>query len=135
MKINRSPSVREVRQFGALWLVVFSVVAFMMRRRGVAMPWPLIVWGATMIIGVIGLVFPPFMRRVYVAMRYATFPIGWVVGRAVLISGFLAIFLPVGLLLRLVGHDPMERRFAPERSSYWIRRTGRQRPGDYFRQF
>lgn len=35
---------------------------------------------------------------------------------------FFAIFLPVGVLRRYFGGDPMTRVFEPLRKSYWIRR-------------
>jgi Saxitoxin biosynthesis operon protein SxtJ len=31
--------------------------------------------------------------------------------------------VPVGLIMRLRGHDPLHRRFDPSRTSYWIERN------------
>jgi hypothetical protein len=33
---------------------------------------------------------------------------------------FYGIITPVGLLLRLIGHDPLQRRMDPKLPSYWV---------------
>ena len=35
---------------------------------------------------------------------------------------FYGIITPTGLLLRLIGHDPLQRRIEPKLQSYWIAR-------------
>jgi hypothetical protein len=32
---------------------------------------------------------------------------------------YVVVFVPAGLLLRLVGVDPLRRKWAPKGSSYW----------------
>jgi hypothetical protein len=76
-----------------------------------------------------------FMRRVYVGMMYATFPIGWVVTHVLLTAIYFAVFTPIGLALRLAGRDPMTRRLDPAATTYWIRRERTPQPRDYFSQF
>ena len=36
---------------------------------------------------------------------------------------FFLVISPVALMMRLMGRDPMRRRFQPEMDSYWINRT------------
>jgi len=48
---------------------------------------------------------------------------------------YLAVF-PTGLIMRMLGKDPMKRRFEPEADSYWIPRTPPGPPADSMpRQF
>jgi hypothetical protein len=35
---------------------------------------------------------------------------------------FLTTIVPIGLIMRACGHDPLRRRFEPQASSYWVRR-------------
>jgi hypothetical protein len=135
MRINTNPTRRELRQFAWLWLAACTAGGFMLRRRGVDTPWPQIVWGAGAVVWAVGLWSLAFMRRVYVGLMYATFPIGWVVTHALLAVIFFGVFMPIGLLLRLTGRDPMMRRFDRGAASYWIRRDRAAQPRDYFRQF
>ena len=54
---------------------------------------------------------------------------------AVIILTAIAVFLPIGLLLRLLGRDPLDRKFDAQASSYW---QPKKPPGDvasYFRRW
>ena len=135
MRVNTTPTPRELRQFAALWIVVFSALAASMAYRGVAAPWPIAVGAMAVTVGGLAWLSLAFARRLWIGAMYATFPIGWVVSHVVLVATFALVFLPIGLILRAVGYDPLTRRFAPERSTYWVRRERRARPEDYFRQF
>jgi hypothetical protein len=42
-----------------------------------------------------------------------------------LVMIFYLVFAPVGIALRLLGKDPLERRLLPEVSSYWSERKPR----------
>ena len=46
----------------------------------------------------------------------------YVVNPVVMLILFIVTILPAGLIMRLVGHDPMRRRFVPEAKSYWLDR-------------
>lgn len=135
MRINRSPTRRELRQFAVLWIVVFTVMGFELDRRGVAAPWPLILAATAITTGGLGLWSPAFMRRIWIGAMYATFPIGWVVSHVLLTATFVLVFLPIGLIMRAVGYDPLTRKLARDQPTYWVRRERRARPQDYFRQF
>jgi hypothetical protein len=39
---------------------------------------------------------------------------------------FVLAFIPYGMILRLLGKDPLERRIDRSRSSYWIAREERR---------
>lgn len=49
-----------------------------------------------------------------------------VVNPVVMLLMFIVVIMPAGLIMRLLGHDPMRRRFEPEASTYWLER---QPPG------
>jgi hypothetical protein len=59
-------------------------------------------------------------------MRFLGFLIGAAL-RVVMTLGllvlFLVVFVPSGLLLRIVGADPLSRRWDPRASSYWRSRS------------
>ena len=135
MRIDTNPTRRQLRQFAFLWLAFCAWVGWSLRRRGVDAPWPQAVWAAGAVITAAGLVSVAFMRRVYVGMMYATFPIGWVVTRVLLTAIYFGVFTPIGLALRLAGRDPMSRRLDPAATTYWIRRKRTPQPREYFSQF
>ena len=52
------------------------------------------------------------------------------------VAGFVGLlFTPIGLAMRLVGRDPLRRRFDRQASTYWIKRPEQDETGRYFRQF
>jgi hypothetical protein len=75
------------------------------------------------------------MRFVFLTLSYAAFPIGFVVSHVILAIVYYLILTPIGLLVRAIGRDPMERRFDRDAESYWVVRQPIDDPGRYFRQF
>ena len=65
----------------------------------------------------------------------AAYPIGLVVSHVILAIAFYLVFTPVGLLMRWLGRDPMEREFDPSRASYWKKREERNEDARYFKQY
>jgi hypothetical protein len=134
IRINHHPSTRQLRVFAGAWLVCFGVLAVILRARG--HPYAAIAVGGVAIgIPSVGLAAMPVLRVAYLGLSYATFPIGWVISHAILAAIYYFVFTPVGLLLRLLDYDPLERRIDRAASTYWKRRDERRSSVDrYFRQ-
>jgi|GEM_PF-453890 len=62
-------------------------------------------------------------------------PIGWTISFVLLGAVFLVVVTPMGLVMRAAGRDPMERRFEPDRKSYWVERETGRSSRRYFRQY
>lgn len=135
IEIDRHPSPRTLRQFAALFLAALGIAGFVvLRRTGLVEP-ALAVWAVALVVGVAGLIRPRAIRLVWVGMLYAAFPLGWLVSHLLLGIVLYLVFTPIGLLLRLLGRDPLERGFDPRASSYWTERRQADRMERYFRQF
>lgn len=132
---NKNPSPRELKQFGALWLLFFTLVGAIIWHRTDSEIVALGIWGTAMAIGVVGFVVPAFMRLVYLGMSYLAFPIGWVVSHVLVALIYYLVLTPIALVLKVAGYDPMERRFDPSMESYWVRQPKAPDPRRYFRQF
>ncbi len=74
-------------------------------------------------------------RTVYVNWTAAAVPIGWSISRAILALVYYGVLTPIGLVMRLFGHDPMRRRTQPDAGSYWIEHEQVTDPRRYFKQF
>ena len=133
IRLNLTPAPRDLRVFSTLWLVflgAFGALAWHQGAHRVAFT----LWAAGGIGGVAGLIFPPAMRYVYLGSVYVTFPIGFVSSYVILGAVYYLVLTPIGLIMRLLRHDPLTRRFEPERKTYWQPR-GQPRPAHrYFRQ-
>lgn len=133
LRINRHPSVRDLRLFAVLWLLFAGFAGFLAWRQG-ATGLAAALWVAAGGIGAAGLLRPPAVRGVYLGAVYAVFPIGFVVSHLILGLVYFLVITPVGLCARLCRYDPLERRFDRARKTYWIAREPSRPPSSYFRQ-
>jgi len=76
---------------------------------------------------------PLWLRSVYAAWMKFAFLLAWVNTRLILVIIFYLVFTPLGLLMRLCGADPLERKINKKAGSYWKKR-GLTEPS-YERQF
>jgi len=134
ISIQWNPDRRQLRQFAAIWFPAFcALVGWMVAKKtghwgGVEIAWMVCgVWA------VAGFLFPPVIRPVFVGLILATFPIGWVVSHVLLGAIFYGIVTPIGIILRRVGHDPLQLR-PPSGRSLWKTPVGKTDPASYLRQ-
>ncbi len=136
IELNLNPSRRDLRTFGlVLFPVFFALVGVMTWKIAGSPQAAIIIWSVALGITLTGLVFPPFMRAVYVGWMYAAYPLGWTISHGMFAIAYYGLLTPLGLLMRLAGRDPLTRRLDRSRNSYWIRRKPAESIDQYFRQF
>lgn len=123
-----------LRQFAALWLLVFGAMAGWRYLHGQAGTFTAVLAVLALTVGVAGLIKPGFVRPIYTGWMIAAFPIGWTISKIVMALMFYAVFTPLGLVFRLTGRDPLKlRRTKP--ASYWVGKTSASSGEEYFRQY
>ena len=134
IKINDNPTTRELRQFAGIWFPLFWLIVGSLLYFGGALRGAGIAVGLGVLIGAIGLARPRFMHPIYLLWMYAAYPIGFVMSHVLLGVIFYLILTPVGLIMKLVGYDPLQRRLraAP---TYWEASDSVVSKKQYFRQF
>jgi hypothetical protein len=135
IRIDHHPSRRQLTIFGLLWTAFLGVAGWIVFSRFGSMPAAIGIWIAAVAVPLAGVALPELLRLVYLGMAYAAFPIGYVVSHAVLAAVYYLLILPTGLLMRLVGYDPMRRRLDPNINSYWLERKPTDDVNRYFRQY
>lgn len=144
LTVNFSPVPSELRKFGFVCFVVFSILgAFIFWRKGVwgiplgeaSVPSAAFLWGVGVLSAVFSLFSPIANRPLYVGLVVVTYPIGWTVSHVVLLFLFYGLITPVGLVCRLLRRDPLRRRFRPEAETYWERYRRRRDKSSYLRQY
>lgn len=132
--LPRRPTARTLRQFAGLWLLVFGGLAAWYGlhegRQGVG--WALAT--AALVVGPIGLIWPPAVRWVFVGWLTATAPVGWTLSRFGLVVGYHGIFTPLALWFRLIGRDALRLRWSPAAETYWQRKPVPAGRRSYFHQ-
>jgi len=118
--MSRTQSVRQLRHFGFLVGGIFGFIGL----------WPLLwrhqnprLWALalTVLLGVPALVAPRILAPVYRAWMALGEVLAWINTRIILGVVFYGVVTPIGLVMRLTGHDPMRRQFEQAGESYRVR--------------
>jgi hypothetical protein len=108
----------ELRHFGLLTgsLIAALLGGLIPWLRGHSYPaWPWMVGGALIVCGAI---FPAALRYPFAIWSAAGKLLGWLNTRLILALLFYLVVTPMGLVMRLMGRDPMARKFEPQAQSY-----------------
>jgi hypothetical protein len=131
--INKNPSDRQLIVFGLAWLVFLGLLGWESWAHGRYVAGE-IAWILAGAVPLVGLLSPGLLRLVYLALSYATYPIGFVVSRVLLALVYYLALTPIGLTMRLFRYDPLSRRFDAKAESYWTRRDEAKPAESYFNQ-
>jgi hypothetical protein len=133
LTLNRTPSPNQLRLFGGVALLLIGCLAWRLWHHGHATTALGLSIGAAVLIGP-GWFYLPWMRLVYLGACYATFPIGYVVSHLLLAVIYFVVMLPIGLLLRCFGRNPLDWKWRSDATSYWQDRDPPPAPERYFDQ-
>ena len=115
------PDRTELRKFGLILGGAFLALgAFAWWRESPAAPY-LLTPGA--VIALVGLVLPAALRWLFFAWMALGLVLGTIVTAIILTLVFIVAVTPIGLIMRLVGRDPMHRKLEPDATTYWITKT------------
>lgn len=114
VELNYHPSESQLRQFGLIAAVAAPILGWFWTASSVA---TLLTAGGAL--AVLGLWKPQSLRWIFVGLSLAAFPFGWLVSELFLWCLFYCVVLPTGLVCRLMGHDPLQRKLDPKAPSYW----------------
>ncbi len=134
LEFNPRPSRRELLWFGALTAPFFGVVGLLIHlqgARGIAYA----VWAVALLCTIVFFAIPPFRRPMYLTWMRAVYPLGWTVSHVLLILLYYGIVTPIGLVMRMLGRNPMEPTLDRQATTYWVERRQVADPSRYFRQF
>ncbi len=144
IQLDFRPDARQLRQFGLIAFVVLDLLAAIVYFRGTlfgievgasARPLAAALFTVGAVSALFSFLWPRGNRPLFVALSVVAFPIGFVVSHIVLAVLFFGILTPVGLALRLLGRDLLDRGFESEKKSYWVDLPQSVQKRDYFRQF
>lgn len=115
---NKNPDRKELRNFGLITAAMTAGVF------GLALPllfghsfpkWP---WIVGTVLLVWALAAPATLRPVYLVWMTIGQVLGWINTRIIMTIMYYLLIVPVGLLRRMAGKDPMAKTRAPEEQSY-----------------
>ncbi|MCX5679777.1 MAG: SxtJ family membrane protein [Candidatus Omnitrophica bacterium] len=124
---------RTLRKFGMTMGVAFLVISclFFFRHKYAGAMYSLII---SCIFFMMRMALPTFLKPVYMIWMRFAFILGWINTRIVLVIIFYLIFTPVGLFMRLLRIDLLERK--KKEGTCWKKKdTPKFSPLNYERRF
>jgi hypothetical protein len=132
--VQWEPDRRELQSFARSMVIGFFLIGLLAAWRAHSFgQTTFILWGVGLLLGAAALT-PGLGRTAYLAVYLPTSVIGHVVSRVLLFIMFVIVFVPLGLLLRLMGKDLL-RLQTPGQRSMWVPRTRVADRKSYYRQF
>jgi Saxitoxin biosynthesis operon protein SxtJ len=129
----RTSDRRQLRDFGFIVGGIFGAIGL----------WPLLwrqdsprLWALALAVALIlpALAAPRVLTPAHRAWMALAEVLAWINTRIILGVVFYGVVTPIGLVMRLLGHDPMRRKLEPATESYRVR--CQPRPGTHMtRQF
>ena len=130
--VPTNPDSRMLRQFAGLCIIFFGAIGGWQVYKGNNWGWLLVVLAS--VAGGLGLIWPKLLKPVFVTWMILAFPIGWMVSHIILAIVFFGCFMPLGMLLKLKGHDPLLLK-KPATGSFWVKKTQQADVARYLKQF
>lgn len=117
-------TTKVLRQFGLLvGGILLALSLYPMVWKGEAIKTWLAIPGGLLVAA--GLIVPQALAQVYRGWMMVGHALGWVNTRIILTVVFYGIVTPMGLVMKLMGKDPMRRGFDPHAQSYRVTREPR----------
>ena len=111
---------KELREFALIMAIgitlIFSGLFPWLAERPIP-SWPVI---SGVVLLVVAIIMPIALFPLHWLWMKIGAVLGWINTRILLTIIFYLIFMPVGLIMRLFGNDPMRRRLDPDAESYRI---------------
>jgi hypothetical protein len=136
MQIEWHPSRRQLRVFGVSGLLASIVAGVVLHWIwGAAFVWSLVILAAGTALFLCSLISLRATRALYLGLTVPMLPIGYFVSFLLLAGFYFLVITPVALVFRLIGRDPLRRRFEPTTESYWVPHKPSEETERYLHQF
>ncbi len=136
IEVNWRPNSKQLRGFGIVAFVASGVISLALYLlKGLGFQWALTILGVGFVIFLSSLACLKLARMIYVSLMAATLPIGFVVSFILLAAFYFLLLTPLAVFFRLIGRDPLHRKFDSAANSYWGTRRPPRGLDRYFQQF
>ncbi len=132
--ISAGLSAKELRRFGVTVGIPLALLAGVGVWRGHTIL-PAVLGGAALALGVLALLAPRLLGPVHKLWMKIADALAWFNTRVLLGVVYYLVMTPTGIVMRLMGRDPLDRRLK-DRPTYWIDRKQHPDPrGSMERRF
>ena len=91
---------------------------------------------AGLVLMLVSLMFSKLLRPLYIIWMSIAAVLGFIMSRIILSLIYYLVFAPVGIILRILKKDLLDRKIEPDKESYWnMRKAENYRPEDSEKQY
>ncbi len=141
-EVNWRPGSEDLRKFAISLIIGFPVIAVIFFvigwARTSALPAPhgyLTLGGIGAAVGLVCLLIPLIARPLYFVWYAVASCIGLVMANLIFALMFYGIFAPLGLVMRLLGRDPLNLKWQRTSASHWVDAPPAPPASRYFSQY
>ncbi|MBI1348946.1 hypothetical protein GC163_21955 [bacterium] len=129
-----NPTVRELRWFAALQLPFWGLVAWL-NFRVLGLVGTVVLLGLAGLLTIVGLLSPLTIRGVYRVWMTVAFAVQTIISCLLMGLLFFGLILPIGLILRYLRPDPLQRSWPAPQATGWHSRPEPGPPESYLNQY
>lgn len=132
--VNWRPDARELRRFAIAMLLGFSLLGLLSvwRASGIS-TLAIVLWITGLVLATAAFV-PKLGRVAYLSVYLPSSIMGYVVSHVILTLMFFLLITPLGIILRLMGKDPLQQRHQKHKTA-WTPVKQVKNEDSYYRQF
>ncbi len=119
-------SAKELRRFGFTVAIPLALLGGVGIWRGHVVL-PVVLGGLAVILTGLAVVGSRLLGPVHRVWMQVAHALGWFNTRVLLGLVYFFVMTPIGIVMRVMGRDPLDRRLK-DRPSYWVARTGQADP-------
>lgn len=131
VEINWHPTDRQLRQFGWIGLVALPAIGWLW-GAGATTIIALAAMGG--LLAAAGQFFPAGLKPLFLALTVLATPIGMVVGELAMLMIYFLVFVPFGVVFKLLKRDALQRNFDRNLATYWQPKKAPSDVASYYRQ-
>jgi hypothetical protein len=132
---NREPTCGELRIFGMVLAVFFGLIGGLVLHRTGSWTFATVLWAITLLLCAFYYAVPAVQSMIFHAWQVVIYPIGWIISHGLLAMTFYLVIMPIGLMIRLCGYDPLQRELDRSAKTYWTPHNIIEDTERYFQQF
>jgi hypothetical protein len=131
VEIDWNPPNRQLRQFGGICAFALPCLGWLWGGSGSIIATLAVVGVA---LALLGLAWPRGIKPVFLALMMVAIPVGMVLGELAMMCVYYGVFLPIGIIFRVLHRDELQLKLARNSASYWQSKSQPDNSSRYYRQ-